>query len=196
MSNQIGTFLPFHTVQAILFGRLQEGNLVLLQALWWVETLWCELSPKPIQWPNSPVRLHVNVMRILALLLNKVRHFYYSFLNSLCFSWNGRALGGAHLPCSGVSPPGALGFPPLLLSLRYVWFCNRIETLRPTKITGKTLIQITVWADNSKSRFFWAIFVFFSSRLELTTVSGSDAVASSWYAFLWSYLPQRNARFL
>lgn len=50
-------------------------------------------------------------MRILALILNKVRHFYYSFLNSLCFSWNGRALRGAHLPCSGVSPLGALVSP-------------------------------------------------------------------------------------
>lgn len=55
-----------------------------------------------------PHALDVNVMGILALILNKVRHFYYSFLDSLCFSWNGRALKGAHLPCSGVSPLGCL----------------------------------------------------------------------------------------
>lgn len=45
--------------------------------------------------------------------LNKVRHFYYSLLNGLCFSWNRRAPRGAHLPCSGVTPVGAL-VPPSL----------------------------------------------------------------------------------
>lgn len=76
--------------------------------------------------------LYVSVMRILALILNKVRHFYYSFLNGLCFSWNARDLGGAHLSCSGVSPLGALASPHCWISPsgcteRYVRFCNKIK---------------------------------------------------------------------
>lgn len=44
-------------------------------------------------------------MRMLALSLNKVRHFCYSLLNGLCFSWNRRALGGAQVSCGGSAPP-------------------------------------------------------------------------------------------
>lgn len=109
MSNQIGTFLPFHTTSPVLFGRLKERQSSLAAGAVESKMQRCKLSP--IQWLNSHMSQDVNVMRILALILNKVRHFYYSFLNSLCFSWNGGDLKGAHLSCSGVSPLGASTSP-------------------------------------------------------------------------------------
>lgn len=60
-------------------------------------------------------------MRIFTPNLNKVRHFYYSYLNCLCLSWNLRDLLGTRLSCSGVSPLGAFGLlpspPPMRLSV-------------------------------------------------------------------------------
>lgn len=137
--------------------------------------------PKHFNDLNSPMPLYVNVIRILALMLNKVRHFYYSFLNSLCFSWNGRALWGAHLPCSGVSPLGALlphpphcWFPPSRRTERYVRFCNRIETLpanqnneenpNPNSLSEQ-IIQILI----SFKRYLVFFFFLLSKQ---TTVSG------------------------
>lgn len=115
-----------------------------------------------------PHALDVNVMGILALILNKVRHFYYSFLDSLCFSWNGRALRGAHLPCSGVSPLGCLVSRPNAGSLSPAaqsgtcGFVTGIETLKPTKTKGKTLIQIYCLNRSFKSPFLPSII--FSSK--------------------------------
>lgn len=124
--------LTFQPTTPVSLGRRQKGNLVSLQA----ETPWWKLSPPPAppQRPNPHMPGDVNVMRILGLSLNKVRHFCYSLLNRLCFSWNRRALRGAPVSYGGSGPP-----PHLHCACGIV---TGPETLGPTKTTGKSLIRV------------------------------------------------------
>lgn len=92
-------------------------------------------------------------MRIFTLNLNKVRHFYYSFLNCLCLSWNLRDLQGTHLSYSGVSPLSYTHTHASLCPGGMFSFVTGSRRSGQPKQRGKPKSKFSVWTNDLNLRF-------------------------------------------
>lgn len=177
-----------------------KGNLVLLQALWRVKTLWCDLSPpttNSMTEPPPPCLSTWMLWEYLALDLTRLGFFIIPSLKGSVLAGAARLSGVPTSPLLRCLSSGGFGFSPTAAAgslhpttqRRYVRCCNKTETLRPTKTVEKKPDPNLL--SEQITHFSPARSACFSNQ----SVAELRSEGWRWYAILWSY-QKRNVTFL